>query len=236
MSLAEEAAAQVRAWLYDGTIGRDTFHSVPEVAQRLGMSRSPVREGLLGLAEAGLIEFVPKRGFRAVRPTGQDIAEIFALRLALEPVATADAARDGSADLLARLRRHLAAMCDAADRDDDVSFAAADEHLHATILDCAGNRRLTALIAGLRDTTRLIGASTADRSRSRADILAEHEPIVAAIAAADPGLAAREMRDHLLATGRLLIEQAQDDGDESAWESWAALIGEAPARHTVRQV
>ena len=236
MSLAEEAAAQVRGWLYDGTIERDTFHSVPEMAQRLGMSRSPVREGLLGLAEAGLIEFVPKRGFRAVRPTGQDIAEIFALRLALEPDATAHAARDADAELAAHLRRHLAAMRDAADRADDTAFATADERLHAAILDRAGNRRLTALIAGLRDTTRLIGASTADRSRSRADILAEHEPIVAAVETADPDRAAHEMRTHLLATGRLLITQAQDDGDESAWECWASLIGEAPARHTARQV
>ena len=225
MSLAEEAAAQVRAWLYDGTIGRNDFHSVPEIAHRLGMSRSPVREGLLGLAEAGLIEFVPKRGFRAVRPTGQDIAEIFALRLALEPDAAAHAARVGSADLLAGLRRQLAAMRGAADRDDDAAFTAADEHLHAAILDQAGNRRLTALIAGLRDTTRLIGASTADRSRSRADILAEHEPIVAAVEAADPDRAAHEMRTHLLATGRLLIQQAQDDGDASARACWESLVG-----------
>src|SRR5579875_3485395 len=196
MSLAEQAAAQVRAWLYDGTIGRDTFHSVPEMAHRLGMSRSPVREGLLGLADAGLIEFVPKRGFRAVRPTGRDVAEIFVLRLSLEPAAAARAARGASAELVADLHRHLAAMREFA--ADDKAFATADERLHAAILDVAGNRRLTALIAGLRDTTRLIGAATAGRSRSTEQILAEHEPIVAAIESGDPGLADGEMRRHLL--------------------------------------
>lgn len=222
MTLAQDAAAQVRAWLYDGTIGRDGFHSVPEIASLLGMSRSPVREGLLGLAEAGLIEFVPKRGFRAVRPNGQDIAEIFALRLALEPSAAARAARDG-----AKLGRHLVAMRKAARSGDDQGFSAADEQLHAAILDRSGNGRLTALIAGLRDTTRLIGASTAGRSRSTQQILAEHEPIVAAITDCDAAAAYDTMRTHLLATGRLLIGQAHDDGDDEAWRAWSMLVDEA---------
>lgn len=226
MTLAEEAAAQVRAWLYDGTIGRDTFHSVPEMARLLGMSRSPVREGLLGLADAGLIEFVPKRGFRAVHPSGRDIAEIFALRLALEPHAAARAARAASGALIEELQRHLEAMSAAAESDDDAEFARADERLHAAILDQAGNRRLTALIGALRDTTRLIGASTAGRSRSREEIIHEHAPVVDAIHVADPARAAMSMRSHLIGTGRLLVRQAHDDGDATAWDCWATLVEE----------
>jgi Transcriptional regulators len=223
MTMAEDAAARIRGWLHDGTIGRDRFHSVPQMAERLGMSRSPVREGLLRLAEAGLVEFVPQRGFRPVRPTGQDIAEIFALRIALEPAAAARAANAGSAAVAAELRRHLAEMRAAA-KADAAGFDAADERLHAAILARAGNGRLTGLIAGLRDTTRLIGASTAGRSRSRHEILAEHEPIVDAISAGDQERAAAEMRRHLLSTGRLLVAQAHDDGDENAWSCWESLV------------
>jgi DNA-binding GntR family transcriptional regulator len=228
MTLAEDAAAQVRSWLYDGTIGRDTFHSVPQMATRLGMSRSPVREGLLSLAEAGLIEFVPQRGFRAVRPTGQDIAEIFAMRLALEPPAAARAARkhSGRSELVRSLRIDLRQMRAAARTDDDAAFGAADERLHHAILRSSGNRRVVELVADLRDTTRLIGASTAGRSRSHAEILQEHEPFVTAIHDGDPARAAMSMRRHLIGTGRLLVGQAHGDGDETAWESWSALIDE----------
>lgn len=225
MTMADDAAARIRGWLHDGTIGRDRFHSVPQMAERLGMSRSPVREGLLRLAEAGLVEFVPQRGFRPVRPTGQDIAEIFALRIALEPAAAARAATGDTADVAERLRQHLKEMRGAA-RTDGAGFDAADEGLHAAILDRAGNGRLTALIASLRDTTRLIGAATAGRSRSRRDILAEHEPIVDAISAGDAQRAEDAMRRHLLSTGRLLITQAHDDGDEDAWSAWRALVDE----------
>ncbi|RNI25533.1 GntR family transcriptional regulator [Flexivirga caeni] len=188
------------------------------------MSRSPVREGLLSLAEAGLIEFVPQRGFRAVRPSGQDVAEIFALRLALEPGAAATAARHATAALGEELREQLAAMRHAAKAGDDPGFAAADERLHTAILAAGGNTRLVSLIAGLRDTTRLIGASTAGRSRSLAQILAEHEPVVTAIEARDAEQAAAEMRAHLLTTGRLLIAQAHADGDAQAEQAWERLV------------
>lgn len=228
MTLAEDAAAQVRSWLYDGTIGRDTFHSVPEMATRLGMSRSPVREGLLSLAEAGLIEFVPQRGFRTIRPSGQDIAEIFALRLALEPHATAQAARmrSGRRELVHELRAELRQMRAAARANDDTAFRAADERLHRAILAASGNRRVVALIAELRDTTRLIGAATAGRSRQHTEILQEHEPFVTAIHDGDATRAAMSMRRHLIGTGRLLVGQAHDDGDATAWESWESLIDE----------
>lgn len=228
MTLAEDAATQVRAWLYDGTIGRGIFHSVPEMAEKLGMSRSPVREGLLRLADAGLIEFVPQRGFRAVRPTGQDIAEIFALRLALEPDAAARAARLGAGrTAVARgLRSQLRQMRAAASAGDDAGFGGADELLHATILECSGNARVVALVAELRDTTRLIGANTAGRSRTHLEVLEEHEPFVDAIADGDPARAAMSMRRHLIDTGRLLITQAHDDGDTGAWRAWSRMVDE----------
>lgn len=228
MTLAERAATQIRTWLYDGTIGRDGFHSVPEMAERLGMSRSPVREGLLRLAEAGLVEFVPQRGFRRVRPTGQDIAEIFALRLALEPQAAARAAREGRDRdaVVQQLHRQLTRMREAATSGDEVAFGTADELLHAVILECSGSSRLVALIAELRDTTRLIGANTAGRSRSHLEVLEEHEPFVDAIADADPARAAMSMRRHLIDTGRLLVAQAYDDGDTEAWRAWSDLVDE----------
>ncbi|NNG38614.1 GntR family transcriptional regulator [Flexivirga sp. ID2601S] len=228
MTLAGQAAERVRGWLYDGTIERDAFYSVPQMADLLGMSRSPVREGLLSLAGAGLIEFVPNRGFRAVRPSGHDIAEIFALRLALEPLGAARAAAlPASADVrnpAATLA--LETMRTAAVKGDSAQFASADQRLHAAILETVGNARMTALIADLRDATRLLGASTAGRSRSLAEILDEHEPFVAAIEAGDGARAAMSMRRHLIATGRLLVQQAFDDGDDEAWAAWDRLVDE----------
>lgn len=226
--MADDAAVRIRGWLYDGTIRRDAFHSVPEMAERLGMSRSPVREGLLRLAEAGLIEFVPQRGFRPVRPSGQDIAEIFALRLALEPPAAAHAAREGKdrSRVVRELRAQLARMRTAATAGREADFGAADERLHALILECSGSRRLVSLVAELRDTARLIGANTAGRSRSHLDVLEEHEPFVDAIADGDPARAAMSMRRHLIDTGRLLVAQAHDDGDTHAWYAWSSLVDE----------
>ncbi|MET0956578.1 MAG: FCD domain-containing protein, partial [Cryobacterium sp.] len=91
----------------------------------------------------------------------------------------------------------------------------------------AGNKRSRKIVRSLRESTRLLGANTADRTRSLSDIDAEHQPVVAAIVANRPAPAAEAMRAHLTSTGRLLVAQAIRD-QESALDSaavWAAAVG-----------
>src|SRR5690606_20505305 len=154
------------------------LYSAYQIADRLGVSRSPVREALLRLAESGLVRMERNRGFRIVVPAAREIAEIFALRLLLEVPATRRAAQRATPELLGRLREELAAM-DAARRDrDEVRFMEHDRRLHDHILTAAGNRRLATTVDRLRESTRMLGASTVDRSRGLGDIHAEHIPIV----------------------------------------------------------
>jgi DNA-binding GntR family transcriptional regulator len=80
--------------------------------------------------------------------------------------------------------------------------------LHGLVLAACGNRLLTDYVGGLRDAVTTLGASTVGTSRSLQDIAAEHEPIVAALAAHDTLAAAATMRDHLAHTGGLLLDQA----------------------------
>jgi DNA-binding GntR family transcriptional regulator len=102
-----------------------------------------------------------------------------------------------------------------------------DQVLHSLVLAHAGNRRALRLIDGLRDATRLLGASTVDTSRSLHDIAAEHEPIVAAIEDGAPDRAADAMRHHVLHTARLLLSQAAaGDGELSdPARLWAEITG-----------
>jgi DNA-binding GntR family transcriptional regulator len=114
----------------------------------------------------------------------------------------------------------------AAAAGDERTFAAHDLLLHDDILDAAGNARAREIVRSLRESTRLLGASTADRTRSLFDIDAEHQPVVAAIIANQPAQASGAMRDHLTSTGKLLVAQAirdQDSGLDSA-TVWAEAV------------
>ncbi len=228
----EQAVAAVRAAIGDGRMKPGVRYSVYQLAASLGVSRTPVREALLRLEEVGLINFEARQGFRIRLPRSSDIADIFAVRLALELPAVRRAADTPNPRLAAALRAERELMREAADGAGEDAFMRHDLRLHDLILEWAGNERARAIVRGLRETTRLLGASTADRTRSLADIDREHTPVVDAILAGRPDAAAAAMRGHLVNTGRLLVDQAlrdelhpadPDPGDLD--RIWSAAVG-----------
>lgn len=211
-SRMEHAITAVRAAIDDGRMKPGVRYSVYQLAESLGVSRTPVREALLRLEEIGLIKFEARQGFQIQLPRPADIAEIFAVRLALELPAVRQVARHGgTGDIGAQLHRQQQLMRDAAAQADERTFVQHDQGLHDLILRAAGNERSRSIVKGLRETTRLLGASTTT-ARTLADTNAEHTPIVEALIAGRGDDAEAAMRSHLEITGKLLVTQALADG------------------------
>ncbi|GAA2032536.1 GntR family transcriptional regulator [Terrabacter terrae] len=207
-SLAEAVVGAVRSGIAAGELLPDQTYSVYQLADLLGISRSPVREALLRLAEAGLVRIDRNRGFRVLKPQARDIEEIFDLRLALEPVAARRAAEHAGDAERDEIREAFAAMR-AATSDED-RFWVADHAVHDRLMHAGGNRRAATIIERLRVTTALLGPPTTTAGRTLAEIRDEHEPIVTAILRRDGDAAERAMRDHLEHTGRLLARSLAD--------------------------
>jgi DNA-binding GntR family transcriptional regulator len=125
-SLAEQTYEIVRRRIIEGGIAPGAPLRQDAIALELGVSKIPLREALSRLAQDGLLSLVPNRGY-AVRPlSAGEAAEIFALRLALEPAACAD----GSLKAGAAARATAAAALDALEAID-----AADTHGRAVTLN-----------------------------------------------------------------------------------------------------
>jgi len=204
-SLADAVASAVQDGIATGELVPETTYSVYQVASLLGVSRSPVREGMLRLAEAGLVEIMRNRGFRVLRPRARDVEEIVEIRLALEPAAARKAALLGTEAQHAAVREALDEMTAAAARDDEALFWPADRNLHDLLLRAAGNTRAAAIVAQLRAATALLGPPTTASGRTLPEILAEHEPVVTAVLSRAGAVAEAAMRGHLEATGALLV-------------------------------
>ena len=204
-SLADAVAQAVRDGVAAGQLVPDTTYSVYQLADLLGVSRSPVREGLLRLAAAGLVEIRRNRGFQVLPPRAHDIEEIIGIRLALEPPAARLAAELAADAQHATIRAALHTMADAAARDDPASFWPADRALHDLLLRASGRPRTAAIVEQLRSTTALLGPPTTASGRTLAEIHAEHEPVVTAVLARDAAAAESAMRAHLEATRALLM-------------------------------
>ncbi|MEU3018297.1 MULTISPECIES: GntR family transcriptional regulator [unclassified Nocardiopsis] len=207
-SLTEQVMDRVRQAVVSQTMRPGELYSVQRLAEEMGISRSPVRDALVRLEEAGLLAFERNRGFRVLPTKPEDVAEIFSIRLALEVPAAARAARDADAEDLARIAAVEDDMHAAAAKGDETLFFDHDERLHDTIMRTGRADRSARIVARLRIHTRLLGASTAGDARTLDDIDAEHAPVLAAIRNRDPVAAREAMEHHLRATGRLLVEQA----------------------------
>ena len=109
-SLADAVVEAVRAGITAGELVPDETYSVYQLADLLDVSRSPVREALLRLAEAGLVQINRNRGFQVVLPRARDIEEIIEIRLALEPAAARRAAEHATDDRARRDPGRLDAM------------------------------------------------------------------------------------------------------------------------------
>lgn len=219
-SLAKQVMEYVRAAVMSGTMRPGELYSVYRLAEELQVSRSPVREGLLRLEEAGLIRFERNRGFRIVPTTPADVVEIFSIRIALE-VPAAQRAAQAQDRHLTRLLEVGDLMRDAARVDDEELFFALDRELHDEILVVSGARRAREIVERLRISTRLLSASTVRTHRGYEDICREHDPIIDAIAGGDSETAGRAMETHLVSTGQLLVAQVLDRTGEA--EDAAAL-------------
>ena len=178
-------------------------------ATRLGLGKAPVRAALARLAEEGLVQAVPRRGWVVSRVTTRDIHEVFDLRLLLEPEAARLAALNplarGDAAALARLD----AVCAAGYRPDAgetaLSFLEANRAFHVAIAELSGNVRMARQIGRLLDeSTRMLVLGLRRRDRS-GEMAHEHRALIAALAAGDAEASAATMRAQVEASRNMVI-------------------------------
>jgi DNA-binding GntR family transcriptional regulator len=202
VSLREQALDVVRQALVSGEIKPGDIYSAAALAERLGVSNSPVREAMLTLVHEGLMEAVPNRGFRVVPLSNVDLDEVYQLRLLLEVPAMVQLTERG----IAAERDRLTALAEdieraAADRD-VIRFLETDRAFHLELLGLLGNRRLVSIVANLRDQTRLYGLKALAQQDKLGASAAEHRRLLAAIAAGDTEAVDRLTRAHLEHTRR----------------------------------
>lgn len=221
--LQDRVREALRTAIIDGRLVPGNLYSVQTLADQFGVSRSPVREALIDLAQNGMVRFERNRGVRVLETSIHDLEEIFALRILLEVPAAYRATRQLTPEAVASLRRELGAMRAAADDGDERTMMRHDVRFHNTLLVMSGNRRLAEYVERLRDLVLTKGTSTPGRSRTLHDICDEHEAILSCVLARDAPGAASAMKHHLMNTGRLLLKQEGGRTDEGALD-WGELV------------
>ncbi|MFE1955700.1 GntR family transcriptional regulator [Streptomyces sp. NPDC059524] len=144
-SHVDRAEAFIRAGIHSGAYPQGGRLRERELSETLGISRIPVREALLRLAQEGLVVTSPRRGATVRRLTLRDVNELFDLRLSLEVFAAGRAAeRSAQGYAHPALQRIMDEAEDATRRNSPADIAAANTAFHAEIITMTGNRLLQA--------------------------------------------------------------------------------------------
>lgn len=185
----------------------------PDIASRLGMSRTPVREALIRLEAEGLIDLIPRRGARVVAISQKDFREIFEILAVLEGLAAHAAAQTGIAsEPLSGLRQVLEEGETALRAKDISAWAQLDDTVHRLVAGLSGNDRLHAEICGLLDQVFRANSVLLRLNNAPAARDATHRKIVDAIAAGEAEQAAELANAHRLSGLKTMDDLLRNSG------------------------
>jgi DNA-binding GntR family transcriptional regulator len=196
-SLREQVTEALRAALVSGALRAGVVYSAPGLAERFGVSATPVREAMLDLVQAGLVEAVPNKGFRVVELTEQNLDEYTAIRTLLEPPTVAKVAADAPREAVAALRPLAEQIVRAAVDRDVLAYVEADTAFHLALLALAGNAHLVDVVRDLRYRSRLYGVPALAANDELEPSARQHVDLLDAVAAGDAAKAEQMTRDHL---------------------------------------
>ncbi|KAA0022313.1 GntR family transcriptional regulator [Antrihabitans cavernicola] len=207
LSGREKAYLYVRDQVLTSPAATGSFLNEQELATRIGVSRTPVREALLMLQAEGLVEMVPKRGAHVPAMSGRQIAELMELRGVLERHAASRALEVGQVPIAA-MRSALAAqeaIATGRRADDARTFIDWDGRFHQILIDSAGSDLLTRTYAGLRARQLRVGLTALGASDRQHGVCVEHQAIIDALDVGDEALVHEKINAHLEFTLQILL-------------------------------
>lgn len=206
-TITTQAMEKLRQLIFSGELAAGSDHLESELAVRLGMSRTPVREATLMLAQQGLLEVRPRKGVRIASVSTQDMAEIYAVLTELESLAAEEAARASHGDEeLAALKAAIEAMEAALDRNDLEAWAQADDTFHTELVRLGGNSRVQAIVSMMSDQVRRARAITLHIRPHPVKSNEDHRAVYDAIRRGDADTARQRHRTHREQARKVLID------------------------------
>jgi DNA-binding GntR family transcriptional regulator len=197
-SVRAQVLAALRDALASGELACGEVYSAPALAERYGVSPTPVREAMQQLASERAVDVVPNRGFRVAGHSPRDITELAEIRAALEVPAITRLARTLPPERWDELRPLSEATVTAASVGDRAAYAEADRCFHRALLQLTGNRQLVVVAEELhrRSQSPAAHGGLPGTAELLADAL-EHAALLDALRRRDLATTERLAREHL---------------------------------------
>ncbi len=196
--LAKMAYNALRDSILSNTLTSGIIYNEKNLAQQLGISRTPVREALLELSSQGLVEFLPRKGVMINSFKEEDINEIFELRHIIETHAFKKACIQSDSPDLTEIERCVENQRRIAMESGDITrFMEMDRTFHMAFARLTGNKRLISIMDNIRDILHIMGSYALSVEGRMAEVVMEHEKILNAVKAGEIETTLTLLSDHL---------------------------------------
>jgi len=182
-----------------------------QMAEELGVSRTPIREALRKLELEGFIVMVPRKGAYVADLSFKDIADVFEIRAALEGLAAGLAAERITEEELEEMERLLVEKMEAIANYDIPRLVEVDTLFHELMYKASRNERLGAIISNLREQIQRLRKTSLSYPGRMKDSLNEHKKIAEAIQSRDVQLARQLAQEHIENAENILIESLKTE-------------------------
>lgn len=204
VSLRQLATDKLREAILSGAFTPGQKLVEKELWQSLGVSRTVLREALQHLQAEGLIQNIPYKGPVVTTLSLQDVNDLYAVRGALEGLASAEFARHASAEHIARLRAALDYLRTPAASATTQSLLSAKNAFYAVLLEGCGNRMIGELLTQLNNRVTALRRVSLSSPGRLSQTLQELEQVVQAIEARQPEEAQRLATAHVVRAAEVI--------------------------------
>lgn len=199
-SLSTVAQQEIERLILTGEIGPGEKLNEADVADRLNISRGPIREAFRALEELGLVRFEKNRGVFVREISLPEADDIFAVRAALEQLVGRTLAENIADEDLDELAALTDRMGKAAQRNQIDVYATLNFEFHDLLVTLTKNGKLISIYRRLVKELTLFRQQSLAQTHALDVSIAEHRAIVDAIATRDPGKAGQALFDHVMAS------------------------------------
>jgi DNA-binding GntR family transcriptional regulator len=184
-----------------------------ELIERIGVSRTTIREALRHLAAEGLVKTIPQKGAIVAVPSWKEAAEVYEVRALLEGAAAREFAERASDNQVKALQKALRLVERRAGEDDARGLLAAKGHFYEVFFDGAGNATIRQIIEGLQARVAVLRAASLLVPGRPAQSMIEIKAIVDGIVARDPVAAADAATFHVRQAARTAFTQIGEQSE-----------------------
>ncbi len=177
------------------------------LADRLGVSRTPVREAIRKLELEGLVVMIPRRGAEVARITEAGLKEVLEVRCAMEELAVELACKRSDKASLEQLKEAHQKFVDAVKNGDTLEITNQDEAFHECIFEMSRNKRLVQVVHNLKEQIFRYRMEYVKDVSYHEELIKEHETLLQAISKGHEEEAREIMKHHIQNQEKMILAQ-----------------------------